>query len=137
MTTAAERQALDVGYRSSRYQRPGSTSAETLAIPDAWYGKYVDFAFLDTSASTNVCYVLFGADNTVAASVAPTDSVVTTNVMTPIDTGGSHIQIPSGTVRPVRIPPKNAAGVGPIAFFSHIEGAASGKLRMTLSTGEG
>jgi predicted ATPase with chaperone activity len=36
-----------------------------------------------------------------------------------------------GTVRPVRIP------LTGVTFFSHIEGAATGRLKMTLSTGDG
>lgn len=135
--TVAERQAADVSYLELPYQRPGATSAESLAIPDTWYGKVVDFSFFDPAATTNISYVLFGNVVGVAASIAPADSAVASNVMTALATGGSHIQIAHGQTKRVRIPPKNSAGVGPVSFFSHIEGVATGKLRMSLSTGNG
>ncbi len=136
--TVAERQADDVGYLGAVYQLPGSATAVTFAVPAEWLGKIVDFAFLDLAASTNVSYVLFGnatVGNTssLAASVSPTDSAITGAplAIAPVTaSSGSHIQIPSGQKVPVRIPTS-------CAFISHIEGAATGKLRMTLSTGDG
>jgi hypothetical protein len=134
MTSKAERQAADVGYTGDKYELAGSASAVVAAIPDAWKGRYVDFSFVDPAATTNIAYVLFGSADTIAASISPGASAIdgTTKAMTAIAAGaGSHIQIPHGTVRPVRIP------LTGVTFFSHIEGAATGRLKMTLSTGDG
>lgn len=138
MGTLPERQAADVCYLGAVYQLPGSATAVTFAVPDAWKGKMVDFSFIDTAAPTNIAYVLFGnatVGNTssLAASITPTDSAITggTLAIAPVTTSsGSHIQIPSGQVRPVRID-------SACLFIAHIEAAGTGKLRMTLSTGDG
>lgn len=134
MTSKPERQAADVGYTGATYERAGTATAEVMAIPTAWLGRYVDLSFLDTAATTNISYVLFGAANTITASISPTASAIdgTTKALTAIVAGtGSHVQIPHGIVRRVRIPLEG------VTYFSHIEGAATGRLRVTLSTGDG
>jgi hypothetical protein len=135
MTTRAERQALDVSYGGNLYERPGNTTHEVLAIPDEWRGKYVDFELVDTTnPDTNISHVKFGTSSSVEATISPTVSVVTSFVMAPVVSGGSHVRLHHGRVVPIRIPV--ASSTAP-THLSHIEGIATGRLKMTLSTGDG
>lgn len=134
MTSKSERQASDVGYTGDSYELAGTTGSVVAAIPDAWKGKYVDFEFIDTAATTNISYVKFGSVNTVAATISPTASAIdgTTKAMTAIAAdAGSHIRLHHAQPRAIRIP------LTGVTYFAHIEGAATGRLKMTLSTGDG
>lgn len=133
-TSRAERQAMDVSFTGDTYELAGTTGSVVAAIPTAWLGQYVDFEFVDTAAPTNISYVRFGNANTVAATISPGASAIdgTTKAMTAIAvTEGSHMRLHHGMAKSVRIP------LTGVTFFAHIEGAATGRLKMTLSTGDG
>lgn len=134
MATRLEQLANDIGYLGPAHARTTVTTAggERLAIPDAWNGKYVDF----TAVSQDV-YIRFG-DSGVEVDIADR-STVASEVLTEVD-DTPHLTIFAGTTKCVMIrkdATMTALGETTQTHFAHISGAATGVLRMTVSSGPG
>ena len=126
MTSKTERQASDVSYKGTAFVRDTVTTAngERLAIPSGWAGNFVDF----TAIGADV-FIRFGTDNTVnvdqtTVSAIDGSGVITHNGKEP------HLSIPAGSTRPARIDSSQT-------HLAHIASATGGKLRASLSTGDG
>lgn len=105
------------------------STADVIALPTGWAGKFAWFQAVAGSGSAVDVFVRFGTDNTVSVD-STTETVLTGEDLDPsTDEPDLHLVAGLPAVR-VRIPPT-------ATHFAHIASATTGRLRFGLATGTG
>lgn len=128
MSTRAEREAADYTL-GTPHSRASVTTAEVLAIPSGWEGRFVEFHSDAGSGSAVAIAVRFGTSASMTAPVIATHSGGTPPALT-ADAAVPHIMLQVQERRRVRLDPS-------WTHFAHIASATTGRLRFALASGPG